>query len=137
MSKEDNIKLHERWGQEVAGKGDVDVLDEILAEDFVDHDPAPFQGPGIEGLKDFFRTFRTAFPDLDPSVEEIVAFDDYVTMRYTLRGTHQGEFMGVAPTGKKIEAPAMQLARVEDGKVKERWGVTDQSKILEQIGALR
>ena len=136
MAKDQNIALHKRWGEEVASKGNVDVLDEILAADFVDHDPAPDQGPGIEGLKDFFRSFRTAFPDLEASVDEMVATDDHVTMRYTVRGTHRGEFMGVAPTGRKIEAPAMQLARIENGKVTERWGVTDQSKILEQIGAL-
>lgn len=136
MTKADNIAMQERWGEEVAGKGNVDVLDEILAPDFVDHDPAPDQGPGIDGLKDFFRTFRTAFPDLEPTVDEMVATDDHVAIRYTLRGTHDGDFMGIAPTGKRIEAAAMQIARFEDGAVKERWGITDQLGILQQIGAL-
>lgn len=137
MAREQNIEIQERWGKEVASGGDVDVLDELLAPDFVDHDPAPDQGPGIEGLKDFFRTFRTAFPDLEASVDEMTATDDHVAIRYTIRGTHEGDFMGIAPTGRRIEAAAMQLARFEGGKVKERWGLTDQLGILRQLGAVQ
>ena len=136
MSKQQNIDIQKRWGEEVASKGDLDVLDEILAEGFVDHDPAPDQGPGIEGLKGFFRSFRTAFPDLQVSVDEMVATDDHVALRYTVSGTHKGEFMGVAPTGKTFTTGAMQIARFENGKVTERWGVTDQLGILKQLGAL-
>ena len=136
MGKQENIKLHERWGEEVVGKGNVDVLDEILAENFVDHDPAPDQGPGIEGMKDFFRSFRESFPDLTPEVEEMFATDDHFAMRYTLRGTHKGEFMGVPPTGKTFEVAALQISKIKDGKVVERWGSTDQLGILKQLGIL-
>ncbi len=136
MSKQKNIRAQERWGKEVASQGKFDVLDEILADDFVDHDPAPDQGPGREGLKDFFRTLRTAFPDLEAEVDEMMATDDEVALRYTIRGTHEGNFMGIAPTGRRIEAAAMQIARFEDGKATERWGITDQLGILRQIGAL-
>lgn len=136
MSAERNIQVQERWGEEVATKGNLDVLDEILADDFVDHDPAPDQGPGPEGLKGFFRTLRTAFPDLKAEVDEMMASDDEVAIRYTISGTHEGDFMGFAPTGRRVEAAAMQIARFEDGKVKERWGITDQLGLLRQIGAL-
>ena len=136
MSKEHNLKLHERWGEEVANKGNVDVLDELLADNFVDHDPAPDQGPGIEGMKDFFRSFRSSFPDLHVEVEEQFATDDHFAMRYTARGTHKGEFMGVAPTGKSFEVAALQISRIENGKVVERWGSTDQLGILKQLGIL-
>ncbi|MGI9174727.1 MAG: ester cyclase [Rhodothermales bacterium] len=66
----------------------------------------------------------------------MMATDDEVAIRYTISGTHEGEFMGVAPTGRKVEAAAMQIARFENGKVKERWGLTDQLGLLQQIGAV-
>ena len=69
-------------------------------------------------------------------LDEMVATDDHVAIRYTVRGTHESEFMGIAPTGKRIEAAAMQIARFEDGRVIERWGVTDQLGILQQLGAV-
>lgn len=134
MSKEENIAAVKRWGAEVANQGKFDVLDDILAPNFVDHDPAPDQGPGIEGLKGFLRTFRSAFPDLSTKVEELVASDDDVAMRYTMRGSHQGDFMGVPPTGKHFEVAALQIAKFKDGKCVERWGSTDELGILKQLG---
>lgn len=134
-AKQKNIDAQKRWGEEVAAGGKLDVLDEILADDFVDHDPGDY-APTKEGLKEFFGDFRTAFPDLGIEVVEMHATDDYVALRYTVRGTHRGEFMGYAPTGKTFEAPAMQLGRWRDGTCVERWGVTDQSAILEQLGLI-
>ncbi len=133
MSRQQNIDAQKRWGEEVASQGHLDVLDEILADDFVDHDPGDY-APTKEGLKGFFRDFRTAFPDLTAEPVEMVASDDWVAMRYTVRGTHRGEFQGHAPTGRSFEAPAMQLGRWTDGRCTERWGVTDQSEILDQLG---
>jgi predicted ester cyclase len=136
MTKEANIAATKRWGAEVASQGRYDVLDEILAPNFVDHDPAPEQGPGIEGLKGFFRTMRSAFPDLKAEPVEVVATDDHVAMRYTISGTHQGEFQGVAPTGKSFKVAALQLARFEGGKCVERWGSTDELGMMKQLGIL-
>lgn len=136
MTKEANIAATKRWGAEVASAGRYEVLDEILAPSFVDHDPAPDQGPGIEGLKGFFRTMRSAFPDLKAEVVEMIATDDHVAMRYTISGTHKGEFQGVAPTGKSFEAAALQLARFENGRCLERWGSTDELGMLKQLGIL-
>lgn len=136
MTKEANLAATERWGAEVASAGNYDVLDEILAPDFVDHDAAPDQGPGIEGLKGFFRTMRSAFPDLKAEPVEICATDDHVAMRYTISGTHQGEFQGVAPTGKSFKVSAMQLARFENGRCVERWGSTDELGMMKQLGIL-
>ncbi len=133
MSKQQNIDAQTRWGDEVASKGHLDVLDEILADGFVDHDPGDY-APTKDGLKHFFSDFRTAFPDLTVEPVEMVATDDWVAMRYTVRGTHRGEFQGHAPTGRSFEAPAMQLGMWKDGLCTERWGVTDQSAILEQLG---
>ena len=134
-ARQKNIDAQKRWGEEVAGKGNVDALDDILADGFVDHDPGDY-APTKEGLKNFFRDFRSAFPDLELDVEEMIATDTHVAFRYTASGTHKGEFMGFAPTGKRFEAPAMQLGRWENGKCVERWGVTDQSAILTQLGLI-
>ena len=105
-ARQKNIDAQKRWGEEVATNGNLDVLDEILADDFVDHDPGDY-APTKEGLNKFFSDFRTAFPDLEAEVVEMHATDEYVTLRYTVRGTHRGEFMGHAPTGKSFEAPSM------------------------------
>ena len=132
-NKQRNIDLQKQWGDAIAS-GDLDALDSILAEDFVDHDPGD-QSPDREGVKAFFRGFRKAFPDLKPEPVELHADDEgYVTMRYNVSGTHEGEFMGFAPTGRRFETSAMQMARFEDGKCVERWGVTDQLQILKQLG---
>ena len=136
MTKEANLAATERWGKEVASAGHYDVLDEILAPGFVDHDPAPDQAPGIEGLKGFFQTMRTAFPDLTAEPVEVVGTDTHVAMRYTISGTHQGDFQGVAPTGKSFKVSALQLARFENGRCVERWGSTDELGMMKQLGIL-
>jgi steroid delta-isomerase-like uncharacterized protein len=136
MTKEANLAATTRWGSEVASAGNYDVLDEILAPDFVDHDAAPDQGPGIEGLKGFFRTMRSAFPDLKAEPVEVVGTDTHVAMRYTISGTHGGEFQGVGPTGKSFKVAALQLARFEDGRCVERWGSTDELGMMKQLGIL-
>lgn len=136
MTKEANLAATERWGSEVASAGKYDVLDEILAPDFVDHDAAPDQGPGIEGLKTFFQNMRAAFPDLKAEPVEVVGTETHVAMRYTISGTHEGEFQGVAPTGKSFKVSALQLARFEEGKCVERWGSTDEVGLMKQLGIL-
>lgn len=134
-AEEKNIQAQEKWGEAVA-TGNLDDFDDVIARDLVDHDPGPNQGPGREGLKDFFRGMRQAFPDLGNEVVEIMATGDKVALRYKLFGTHEGAFMGIAPTGRRFEVAAMQIARFEDGKAVERWGLTDQLGLLQQIGAV-
>jgi steroid delta-isomerase-like uncharacterized protein len=133
--KQQHIELQKQWGDAVAS-GNLDKLDDILAGDFVDHDPGQ-QSPDREGVKAFFRGFRSAFPDLELEPVELHADDEgYVTLRYNVRGTHRGEFMGFAPTGRRFETTAMQMARFEDGQCVERWGVTDRLRILQDLGVL-
>lgn len=133
-TQQKNVEAQKRWG-EIVATGELDAFDEVLADDFTDHDPGDY-APTREGLKAFFTDFRTAFPDLDNEVVQMHADGDWVTMRYTLKGTHEGPWRGHAPTGRSFEAPAMQVARFRDGKCVERWGVTDQAAILEQLGLL-
>lgn len=134
MSKEDNIKAQQAFGEAV-NSGKLEDIKKYVADNVMDHDPAPDQGPGAQGLIDFFTQFRAAFPDLKIEPETLVADDDKVALAYTATGTHKGAFMGVAPTGKKIKARGLQIGRFEDGKLVERWGMSDQLGILEQIGA--
>ena len=135
MAKEQNIAAQERLG-ELINSGQIDQLDEVFHPDVVDHDPAPNQGPGPDGFKTFFRTLTTAFPDAKVEPATIVADDEHVCLAYTLTGTHQGEFEGVSPTGRRIEVRGVQIGRFQDGKIIERWGSTDELGILQQLQAV-
>lgn len=135
FDKSKNMAAQERFGSEVAAGGNIAVIDELVSPDFVDHDPAPDQGPGAAGFKGFWTSFRTAFPDLDVTVDSSVAEDDRVAIAYRVRATHQGDFMGLAPTGRPIDVRGVQITRFSDGRMVERWGSSDQHGILTQLGA--
>ena len=135
MSREENIAAQERFAEGVVS-GNLEVIDEVMADDVVDHDPAPFQGPGPEGFKEFFKYLRNAFPDLNIEPEHMVATDDDVAIAYTLTGTHQGEFLGVETTGRQATIRGVQIARFRDGQIVERWGSSDELGILQQLGAM-
>ncbi|MGB3183555.1 MAG: ester cyclase [Cyclobacteriaceae bacterium] len=129
-----HIEAQKKFGEAV-NTGNLEMIRDVVADDVVDHDPAPMQGPGPQGYIDFFSMMRTAFPDMKVDVEQMVTDEENVSFAYTLSGTHKGEFMGVAPTGKSIKARGMQVGRFVDGKLKERWGSSDELGILKQIGA--
>ena len=133
MSKQDNIAAQEALAENV-NAGDIAAAVQAFAENAVDHDPAPGQGPGREGFKAFFTELTTAFPDARIEPAQMVADDDKVAVAYTLTGTHQGDFNGIAATGKSIEVRGLQIGRFEDGKIVERWGSSDELGILQQLG---
>lgn len=134
MSREQNMAAQETLGEIVNSKA-FDRLGEVFSEDVVDHDPAPDQGPGVAGFQAFFGSLNSAFPDFQLAVDSIVADDEQVAIAYRVSGTHEGDFQGVAPTGRRIEARAAQVARFADGKIVERWGSTDELGIVRQLGA--
>jgi len=134
MDTSKNVHAQERFGDQVVNGGDIAAIDEIVAPDFLDHDPAPDQGPGADGFKDFWTSFRTSFPDLSVTVDSMVAEDDKVAIAYRAKGTHQGDFMGVAATGKPIDVRGVQITRFSEGLMVERWGSSDQFGILAQVG---
>ena len=101
--RQTNLDQQERWGDAVTS-GNLDALDDILAPGFVDHDPGDYPGTR-EGVKAFFRDFRSAFPDLDLEIVQMHATDDWVVFRYNASGTHTGEFKGHAPTGRSFTGP--------------------------------
>lgn len=115
--------------------GDLETAMQTFAENAVDHDPAPGQGPGRAGFLTFFQTLTSAFPDAHIEPAHVVTDEDHVCLAYTLTGTHQGEFQGVPATGKRIEVRGMQIGRFENGQIVERWGASDELGIMQQIGA--
>jgi predicted ester cyclase len=133
VSKEANIAAQVKFGEAVVS-GKLEGLRDVVDAKALDHDPGPGQGLGPEGFIQYFGDLRKGFPDLNIAAEKLVADDDSVALAYTITGTHQGEFMGLAPTGRKISARGVQIARFENGKMVERWGSSDQLGILQQLG---
>jgi steroid delta-isomerase-like uncharacterized protein len=112
------------------------VVDELVADDFIDHEEVPGLEPDKEGVKKFFAMFRAAFPDARMEPHEMLADGDLVSCRATFAGTQQGEFMGLPPTGRRIEINAIDILRVRDGQFVEHWGVMDAMTLMQQLGAL-
>jgi steroid delta-isomerase-like uncharacterized protein len=120
-----NKDLVRRLIEEVE-KGHLDVIDELLAPDFVDHDLLPDQKPDRQGYKLGLSEDHAAFSDLDITIEDQIAEGDKVVTRLTWRGTHDREkFMGKPPTNKKVESTAIFIHRISEGKIKEEWSATD------------
>ena len=136
MSAEENKASIRRYVEEAWNKGSVDIIDELMATHYARHMAISAPPLTREGQKQRILGFRRAFPDLRLTIEDMVAEGEKVSFRLTLRGTHQGEFMCVPPTGKQIVVGAVDVARFEDGKVAEQWGQTDMLGLLQQIGAV-
>jgi steroid delta-isomerase-like uncharacterized protein len=119
----------------ILSNGDLDAADDVVAADYVNHNAIPGQTQGLEGYKLAVKSLRAAFPDLHFTIEDQVAEGDKVASRYTVQGTHKGEFLGVAASGKKVAWSAMVLQRVADGKVQESWLQWDQLGLLKQLRA--
>lgn len=121
---------------EVVTGGNIDLLDELMAEDYVEHEELPGFAPNRTGAKQFFAALRQAFPDVTITVEDLLAVGETVAVRVTLRGTHRGEFMGVASTGRRVEVAGMDFVKFADGKAVEHWGVLDTMAMMVQLGAV-
>ena len=138
MPGEENKALARRFMEEVYNKGNVDLIDEVVASNWVDHDPSspPGMSSDVEGAKRFVEMYRNAFPDLQITVEDMIAEGDKVVMRWTARGTHQGELMGIPPSGKQVEVTGINIDRIEGGKFIESWSNYDTLGMMQQIGAI-
>ena len=136
MSADENKSIVRRfWG--VWEEGNIDLIDELLAPDYVNHTPAtPDQPAGPEGVKGVVEMFRSAIPDLRVVVEDMIAEGEKVAVRYTLEGTHEGELFGVAPTGQRLSIKSISVERVSDGKIREHWRVTDSLDMMQQLGVI-
>ncbi len=134
---EENKALVRRWFEDLFNEGNLDVADEIIAPNHLGHDPTlPDLPIGPEGQKQLVNLYRSAFPDARITIEEQVAEGDTVVTRWTGRGTHQGELMGVAPTGNQVTVTGIDIAHISEGKVVETWTIYDALGMLQQIGAI-
>jgi steroid delta-isomerase-like uncharacterized protein len=137
MSVEENRALIQRFVDEAFNRGDLDVVDEIYAPVYVGHTAGvPEQTSGPEGVKEFVELYRSAFPDLHTTIEDIVTEGDKVAYRWTAVGTHQGELLGVAPSSNRVELTGITIERIEDGRIVETWNNFDQLGMMRQIGAI-
>ena len=137
MLEEENKTFVRRFYEEVWGKGNLDVADELYAENFVDHNPVdPDLPSGIEGFKQMVPMFRTAFPDMQFTIEDLIAKGDKVVSRLSIRATHKGEFMGIPPTGKQASITGIDIIRIVDGKMVERWGEVDMLRLMQELGVV-
>ena len=136
MSVEDNKALIREIIEEVWNRGNLAAVDRYFAPDYVDHTPFPGQGPGPEGYRQVVTAIRDAFPDLYLTLGDILAEGDRVAFRYTMEGTHQGDFVGIPPTGKPFSVEGMIIARVVDSKAVERWANLDTLGLMQQLGVI-
>jgi steroid delta-isomerase-like uncharacterized protein len=137
VTVEENKVIAARF-YEVYNKGDMELVDELFSPDFVGRDPddPSLERHGPEGVKRVVEAFRNAFPDLEGTLEDQTAEDDKVVNRYTGRGTHRGEFLGVAPTGREVELSGVTIFRLSGGKIVEGWDFYDGLGLLRQLGAM-
>ncbi|GHG54289.1 ester cyclase [Streptomyces griseocarneus] len=133
MSIEENKKLVRRFYEEI-DKGNVDALDELVAEDYLDHSPPPFPGfaSGLEGLRQVFRLFWEATPGTH-EIQDQVAEGDKVVTRLLCRGVHEGDLPGIPATGHQLEMTATVIHRIENGKLAEKWSDKDLLSFLQQL----
>lgn len=131
----DNKELVRQFEDAVWNEGNLDAIDEYLADAFVQHEPTGHDAHGPDGWRQqVAEPMHAAFPDLTETIEDIIAEGDTVVTRVTVRGTHEGEFMGLDPTGNEVEVDGIHIARIEDGKITERWVQADVMGMMEQLG---
>ena len=135
-SFENGRTIARRFTEELWDKGELAVADEIIAPDFVDHNPVSGQSPGLAGYKEMVGAFRAAFPDLRVKNEDVMIEWDKVVARWTARGTHSEALMNIPPTGKQVTLKGIDILRNEHGKIVERWGEFDALGMLKQLGVI-
>jgi steroid delta-isomerase-like uncharacterized protein len=135
MSTEQNKAIVRRVFEEAVNQGNLALADELLASDYVNHDmPAP--APGVEGYKQVIAMFRSAFPDMVVTLEDVIADGDRVSTRGHFEGTHRGDFMGIPATGKKVSVSYIDIWRLENGKGRENWVQMDLLGMMQQLGVV-
>ena len=133
---EANKAIARRWVEELWNMGNLAVIDEIVAKDYVDRSPAPGQETDREAIASKVSSFRAAFPDAHFAMTDMIAEGDRVVVPQTFTGTHQGEFSGAPATGNQVTWTGIFIYRIKDGKIVERWGALDTLDFMSQIGAV-
>ena len=133
MFTEENKAIARRIIEDFINKGDLNVADQLFAEDFINHNPARGTTPDREGMKQFINYMLAAFPNQILTIDDLIAEGDKVVLRMTGRGTHTGELLGIPATGKQIEVPGISILRIADGKMVDRWNISDNLLLLQWI----
>ena len=137
MSAESNKALARRLLEEAFNAGNIDVVDELVTTDFVNHDAAlPEALVGPDAAKASIQGYRSAFPDLRLTIEEQIADDQGVATRWSAKGTHESDLMGVPPTGKQATVTGITIDRIVDGRIAETWTNWDTLGMLQQLGVV-
>ena len=135
MTLAENKAIIRRYKVDILNSRDIDALDEIVADDYLDHAAFPGQAPGREGLKNRIRYLCDA---LDPqwTIHDMVAENDIVVIRWSHSGVHRGEFLGLAPTRREFTVKGIDIYRVTSGMMSEHWNVVDLFSLYQQVGVL-
>jgi steroid delta-isomerase-like uncharacterized protein len=133
----ENIERSERFVEQAFNARNLDIVDELVADDYVTHDvPGAVSIEGKDAYRDYIASIHAGFSDLTAEVETCFGQDDLVCTRTSYRGTHDGEFMGVPATGKSVAITGTTITRIEDGKMVETWANVDTLGLLQQVGVV-
>lgn len=139
---EENKEIVRRYYKEAVEQGQTELLEELVADDVVNHNPlsdetlTPEEAEGFEGFRRHVMAAKEGFPDATIQIEDLLAEDDKVMIRFTFEGTHEGRFGGIEPTGNRVSQSNLGLFRISDGKIAERWLESDNMEMLQQLGVL-
>jgi steroid delta-isomerase-like uncharacterized protein len=133
MSTEENKAIVRRFFEEGPSKGNLSIANELLSSDFAMHIPLPTSS-GIEGICEVITTCRAAFEHLNVTIDDMIAEENKVAARFTARGIHKGDFMGLPATGKSITMTGIEIFRIENGKIIELWGEVNLLGLMQQLG---
>lgn len=136
MTPEEMQDFARRRVEVLFNRGELERIEEFVTDDFVNHEAWPGEDPGPAGFRIRLERLRSAFPDMRMEVRECVAGGDLVAYRAVLSGTHRGELLGMAPTGRRFAAPQMHMLRLRDGRTSEHWATRDDLGMLTQLGII-
>lgn len=130
---EANKEVVRRFEEEVFNQGRLELADELMTSDAVNHSPLPGEKPGPPGIRQTYEVMKGAFSDYWVGVERLLAEGDFVAELLRIEGTHTGTYLGMEATGRKVSVPELNIYRLESGKIAARWGVLDRLGMLEQL----
>ena len=137
VSAEENKAVVRRELEEIFTQGNLDAAEDVYAPNYYSHQPAGSEDiRGLEAIKQFTAGVRQAFPDMQITIEDQIAEGDKVVTRFTSRGTHQGDFEGIAATGRRIAVEGISIDRMVDGKSAEAWTIVDTMGMMQQLGVV-
>jgi steroid delta-isomerase-like uncharacterized protein len=128
-----NREVVRRFEEEVFNQGRLELADDLMAADAVNHSPLPGEEPGPAGIRQTYEVMNEAFTDYRVGIERLVAEGDFVAELLLIEGTHTGTYLGLPATGRRVSVPEINIYRLEAGRIVERWGVLDRFAMLEQL----